>query len=118
MSLPPSLFPPKSANQLLSTLYLEVFVTCKFRLIILNAISGSRAHHFLPISYLNGFIDPEILRRQKRRVVWVYERGRGVRKSTPENEAHQRDFYLHESGSIEGALAEMESVVAPILADL
>jgi hypothetical protein len=81
-------------------------------------MSGSRAHHFLPISYLNGFIDPEILRRQKRRVVWVYERGRGVRKSTPENEAHQRDFYLHESGSIEGALAEMESVVAPILADL
>jgi Protein of unknown function (DUF4238) len=114
----PSLFPPKSANQRQSTLYLEVFVTCKFRPIILNAMAGSRAHHFLPISYLNGFIDPEILRRQKRRVVWVYERGRGVRKSTPENEAHQRDFYLHESGSIEGALAEMESVVAPILADL
>lgn len=79
---------------------------------------GPRAHHYVPVFYLKGFIDPWIFRRQKRIVLWVYERGREVRRSTPANEAHQKDFYVHEMGSIETGLGKIEGHVAPIFDDV
>lgn len=82
-----------------------------------------RQHHYVPRFYLNGFADPTILRRENREVIWVYERGKDPRPSSPKNEAKQRDFYSYQQdGSrdfrVEKWLGDVEQQVAPIIASL
>jgi hypothetical protein len=50
-----------------------------------------RKHHYIPRFYLDGFAS-----RQPKPRLWVYEKGRDARKSTPKLEGCQRDFYTFE----------------------
>jgi hypothetical protein len=82
-----------------------------------------RIHHYIPRFYLNGFVDPIILDREKKEVLWVYERGKLFRPSSPSNEARQRDFYTFvEEGSrntaFETWFGDLEAQVSPIIARL
>lgn len=82
-----------------------------------------RLHHYIPRFYLSGFADPSILRREKKEIIWTYERGKQVRRSYPENEARQRDFYAFvKDGSrnveVETWFGKLEDQVAPIIASL
>jgi hypothetical protein len=82
-----------------------------------------RHHHYVPRFYLGGFADPDILARDKKEVIWVYEKGKDVRRSSPENEAKQRDYYAFvENGfrnvEMEAWFGDLESVVAPIISNL
>lgn len=77
-----------------------------------------RKHHYIPRFYLKGFTSAETKPR-----LWVYEKGRDPRKSTPKLEGCQRDFYtLEENGGknfeFEEWLANLESRVAPLIPDL
>src|SRR6266566_9251613 len=82
-----------------------------------------RLQHYIPRFYLNGFVDPDILAREKKEVIWVYERGKQIRRSSPGHEARQRDFYTFvKDGSrnvdIETWFGKVEDQVAPIVASL
>ncbi len=82
-----------------------------------------RLHHYIPRFYLSGFADPDVLRREKKEIIWVYEREKQIRRSSPENEARQRDFYTFvKDGSrnveVETWLGNLEDQVAPIIASL
>jgi len=86
-------------------------------------MSEPRQHHYIPRFYLGGFVDPGILARQSKEIIWVYERGKAVRRSSPQNEARQRDFYSFiQNGSanaaIEAWLGSLENRVAPIISSL
>jgi Protein of unknown function (DUF4238) len=79
-----------------------------------------RLQHYIPRFYLSGFADPRIQRRENADVIWVYEKGRQIRKSSPKNEARRRDFYSYaQNGSrnsdVEVWLGNLEAQVAPIL---
>ena len=72
----------------------------------------ARAHHYIPQFYLKGFTAPN-------GALWAYEKHKPIRKSTPKNEAHERDFYAYkdeqgELRDVEQRLADMESYVAPL----
>lgn len=82
-----------------------------------------RQHHYIPRFYLSGFADPDIFARNSREVLWVYERGKAIRRSSPEKEAKQRDYYAFaENGlknvEVEIRLGEIEALAAPIISDL
>lgn len=86
-------------------------------------MSEPRQHHYIPRSYLTGFVDPRILRREGRETLWVYERGQRPRASSPAKEARQRDFYSYPEGaarntSVEEWLSILEQAVAPIIRSL
>jgi hypothetical protein len=51
----------------------------------------SRKHHYIPRFYVAGFASVGPKPR-----LWVYEKGRDPRKSTPKLEGCQRDFYTRE----------------------
>jgi hypothetical protein len=55
------------------------------------AYKPPRKHHYIPRFYLAGFASPGPKPR-----LWVYEKGRDPRKSTPKLEGCQRDFYTFE----------------------
>lgn len=79
-----------------------------------------RANHYVPQFYLGGFADPQRSAGSKKRRLWVYERGKSPRLSTPENEAFENDFYAFEDvfgerHSIEGQISQIESRAAPVL---
>jgi hypothetical protein len=72
---------------------------------------------------LGGFADPWIQKSEKTDTIWVYEKGREIRKSSPKNEARQRDFYSYaQNGSrnsdVEVWLGNLEARVAPIISIL
>lgn len=77
-----------------------------------------RKHHYIPRFYLAGFAS---LRPKPR--LWVYEKGRDPRKSTPKLEGCQRDFYTVEQNGeknfeFEEWLGNLEARVAPLIPDL
>ena len=79
-----------------------------------------RSHHYVPAFYLEGFADPLASKQGTKPILWVYERGREIRKSSPHNEGHERDFYAYEADGrmhhdLEFALSQVESIAAPIL---
>ena len=78
--------------------------------------SKPRAHHYLPKCLLKGFA----VVTKKRKIIWVYTKGELYRKSTVENEAHERDFYAGEMAGekrhdFEVMLSGIENSVAPVL---
>jgi hypothetical protein len=82
-----------------------------------------RLQHYVPRFYLSGFADPGILRLEGKHIVWVYERGRQPRRSSPKNEARERDFYTYHDEDARNIAAEqwfanLENDVAPIIASL
>jgi hypothetical protein len=82
-----------------------------------------RQQHYIPRFYLSGFCDAGVLARDKEEVIWVYEKGKDVLRSSPENEARQRDYYTFvQNGSrnveIEAWLGNLEALVAPIISNL
>lgn len=83
----------------------------------LHFMKMPRAHHYVPQLYLQGFTDPS----EKKAVLWVYEKGCPVRRSTPAASGHQRDFYAisdkdgKKSFDVEKWLADFEGVVAPVV---
>ena len=82
-----------------------------------------RLQHYIPRFYLSGFVDPDILSSEGKEVLWVYERGKQVRRSSPKSEAKQRDFYtLDVDGSrnvdVETWFGNLEGQVAPIITGL
>jgi Protein of unknown function (DUF4238) len=86
-------------------------------------MNRARRQHYIPRFYLGGFADPDILARQNKEFIWVYEKGKAVRRSSPKTEATHRDFYSFlEDGSrnveIEAWLGNLESLVAPIVSSL
>lgn len=84
-------------------------------------MSKKKKHHYVPKFYLSGFVDPNVSE-----FLWVYEKGSGkVFKSKPENVALQTHFYSFttpdgekDSETIEDALAETESITAPVFEKL
>ncbi len=77
-----------------------------------------RKHHYIPRFYLAGFASQAPKPR-----LWVYEKGRDPRKSTPKLEGCQRNFYASEQGGeknfdFEEWLANLESRIAPLIPDL
>jgi hypothetical protein len=75
--------------------------------------NNPRRHHFLPISYLQNFCSDE-------GDIYVYERAKPPRKSSPKQAAHIRDFYAYEGEDgknfeIEKILSKFESDAAPVI---
>lgn len=82
-----------------------------------------RQQHYVPRFYLSGFTDPEIAAREKKDVIWVYEKGKAARRSSPEKEAKQRDYYTFirdgsRDAQIEAWLGDLEAAVAPLILSL
>lgn len=78
--------------------------------------AGARAHHYVPKFYLKGFTD-------KDGSVWVYEKGKPPRESSPKKEANREEYYTFDDrgyadSHIEVALSHAESIVAPIIRKL
>lgn len=78
-----------------------------------------RKHHYVPRFYLANFSTVE---RKKQRI-WVYEKGREPRKSTPGLEGCRKDFYAFEENGqknteVETWFSNLEGAVAPLIADL
>jgi hypothetical protein len=74
-----------------------------------------KAQHYLPQFYLKGFAMKGSL--------WVFEKGKPPRESTPKSEAHRPDYYTHsENGqrdeTAETFLATIESRGAPVIRKL
>ena len=72
-----------------------------------------RRHHFLPASYLRNFCS-------EKGCLYVYERSKRPRQSTPKSEACIRDLYAYEDDNgknfeIEQILGKYESAAAPII---
>ena len=77
--------------------------------------------HYLPVSYLKGFSDPNILRRLNKHNIYVYEKGRSVRVSTPKAEAYEKHLYTLSTSNgdefkVEKYLAGVEDEATPIIA--
>src|SRR5260370_23556219 len=86
-------------------------------------MKSPRQQHYIPRFYLSGFVDPSIFARDRKEVIWVYERGKDVRRSSPEKEARQRDSYTFEQSGfrnveIEERFGKLEAAVAPIISNL
>jgi hypothetical protein len=82
-------------------------------------VSDPRKHHYVPRFYLANFSSLEGTKHR----LWVYEKGREPRKSTPVLEGCRKDFYSFvENGrrntEVETWLSELEAAVAPLIADL
>jgi hypothetical protein len=79
-----------------------------------------RAHHYVPQFYLQGFTD---MTRAKKPVLWVYEKQKPTRRSTPTESGHQRDFYAFQDKDgtknfeVENLLSQLEGTVAPLVHD-
>jgi hypothetical protein len=80
-------------------------------------MKAPRAHHYVPQFYLGGFTDPLSTKPS----LWVYERSKPIRRSTPRESGHWHDYYVIESkdGSknfeLEHILSQLEGIVAPLL---
>jgi len=86
-------------------------------------MSEPRQQHYIPRFYLSGFADTRILKREGQEVIWVYEKGKEPRRSSPIKEARRRDFYSFEQdgirrGEAEKWLGDLEDQVAPIITTL
>jgi hypothetical protein len=77
----------------------------------------TRREHIIPQMLLRQFSDA-------RGALWVYEKGKAVRPSKPENECTQRDFFEFElrgkktANAYENWLSRIETDAAPILQDI
>ncbi len=80
-------------------------------------MAKKRRHHYLPVFYLKGFVDPH-----NEPYIWLYEKGNpDVRKATARNIAIEKDYYSFitpegnkDSETFENGLAKIECGVAPI----
>lgn len=84
---------------------------------------GPRLHHYVPRFYLKGFADPSILKRENKEAIWIYEKGKEPRRSAPEKEARERDFYSWVAGDtrnldVEHWFGNLENQIAPIITSL
>lgn len=85
---------------------------------IIKFMHPKKRHHYLPIFYLEGFIDPT-----NEPYVWIYEKGNSsVRKATANNIGVQKGFYTFttkergkDSNTIENAFEKVETACAPVL---
>ncbi|MBM9546644.1 DUF4238 domain-containing protein [Leptospira sp. 201903074] len=54
----------------------------------------SQKQHYIPVSLLNGFLDPISLKLDKiEPYLWYYKKGNGVKKKSPVNILWERNFY-------------------------
>ncbi len=78
-----------------------------------------RMQHYLPRFYLENFRDPRHFSKTGRSLIYVYEPGRRVRRSSARVEARQRHIYTLDRPdnrfAIEQSFSRMESIVAEIL---
>jgi hypothetical protein len=82
-------------------------------------MTEARKHHYISRFYLANFSSLE----GKKHCLWVYEKGREPRKSTPVAEGYSNDYYSFlENGQrnteVEAWFAKLEDTVAPVIADL
>ena len=82
-------------------------------------MSDPRKNHYVPRFYLANFSSLE----GKKHRLWVYEKAREPRKSTPVLEGCGKDFYAFwENGQrnteVEAWFSNLEDAVAPLIADL
>src|SRR5258708_26220040 len=81
---------------------------------------AGQAHHYVPQTYLRGFLDPtEVKRRQHN--LWRYLPGRPPKAKGTKSIAQETDFYglpevPPDENDLEEVLAKIESDVAPHLA--
>jgi hypothetical protein len=88
--------------------------TCEEKI---TGMARTKKHHYVPVFYLNGFIDPDT-----HPYIWVYQKGSfEVLKLRPENCGFEKDYYSfvnpsgkRDSDTIEYAFSSLESGVAPI----
>lgn len=76
----------------------------------------AKAQHYIPKFYLKDFTDNQ-------GALWVYEKFKPLRKSTPKREAQRPDDYTHDEDGERDETAEdmfkkVESQVAPIIIKL
>lgn len=81
---------------------------------------GRPKHHFVPRCYLERFRDFQAFERDCKSVLWVYERNRQVRKSSPKNEARASDYYAvdldgRKNYRFEEIIGEVEASACAIL---
>lgn len=81
-----------------------------------DELPQAKAQHYIPKFYLKGFTD-------KVGALWVCEKFKPIRKSTPKKEAHRPDYYTHsEAGqrdeTAEDVLKGTECRAAPIIKKL
>jgi hypothetical protein len=80
----------------------------------MSARKLTRKQHIVTRRLLANFVD-------KDGVLWAYEKNRPVRRSRPENECHQRDFYEYEvngratKNRYENWLARIEADATPLI---
>lgn len=80
-------------------------------------MAKKRRHHYLPVFYLKGFVDPH-----NEPYIWLYKKGNpDVRKATARNIAVEKDYYSFitpegnkDSQTLENELAKIECGVAPV----
>lgn len=80
-------------------------------------MTKKRRHHYLPVFYLKGFVDPH-----NEPYIWLYEKGNpDVKKATARHIAVKKDYYSlttpegnKDSETFENILAKIESRVSPI----
>ncbi len=82
-----------------------------------------RMHHYIPRFYLAGFAAHSSKNDKSKPLLWVYEKHRAIRCSTPEAEACQKDFYSFQDGGarnveVEGWFARLEGQVSSIIPEL
>jgi len=75
----------------------------------------------VPRFYLEGFCDPALQKHEGKNVLWVYEKRKDIRRSSPKREATIRDFYTHtnpdgaHSTEVEERLGVIENNAARVL---
>ena len=80
-------------------------------------MTKKRRHHYLPVFYLKGFVDPH-----NEPYIWLYEKGNpDVKKATARHIAVKKDYYSFatpegnkDSETFENVLARIEGGVAPV----
>ena len=84
-------------------------------------MSDPRQHHYLPRFFLEGFCNEPDREQGRADRLYVYERGRVPRPSTPAREARVRDLYAFETtegqrnADCERLLSKHEDAIAPII---
>lgn len=81
-------------------------------------MARKKRHHYLPVFYLNGFVDPH-----NKPYIWIYEKGNlDVRKASAKDIAAQKHYYSfttpegeRDSETFENVLEKIEGKVAPII---
>jgi len=84
-------------------------------------MAKKKKHHYVPVFYLNGFVDPH-----NKPYIWIYEKGNlDVRKASAKDIANQKHYYSfttpegeRDSETFEEILKKIEERAAPVIKNI